>query len=119
MENSRSLAHSSPGEVIPLSTISRAHPAKTSGSIQARIAAAERRSGRTEGSVKLVAVTKKWPAELIRPLVAAGAVDLGENYPQELWRKVEMLANSRNACAGISSATSRPTRPNEPCRWYA
>ena len=41
----------------------------------------------------LVAVTKKWPAELVRPLVAAGAVDLGENYPQELWKKVEALAD--------------------------
>ena len=60
-------------------------------SIQARITAAERRAGRAEGSVKLVAVTKQWPAELIPPLVAAGALDLGENYPQELWRKADSL----------------------------
>jgi PLP dependent protein len=39
-----------------------------------------------------VAVTKKWSAELVRPLVAAGVRDLGENYPQELWKKVEALA---------------------------
>jgi len=61
-------------------------------SVRGRIAAAARRSGRAEASVELVAVTKKWPAELVRPLVAAGVLDLGENYPQELWRKVESLA---------------------------
>ncbi len=62
-------------------------------SVQGRIAAAARRSGRAEAAVKLVAVTKKWPAELVRPLVAAGALDLGENYPQELWKKVESLTD--------------------------
>ena len=33
------------------------------------------------------------PIELIRPLIEAGARDLGENYPQELWRKAEALAD--------------------------
>ena len=61
-------------------------------SVRGRIAAAARRSGRAEASVELVAVTKKWPADLVRPLIAAGVLDLGENYPQELWRKVESLA---------------------------
>ncbi len=41
----------------------------------------------------LVAVTKRCPPELIRPLVELGARDLGENYPQELWKKVEALAD--------------------------
>jgi PLP dependent protein len=62
-------------------------------SVRDRIAAASRRSGRAAEAVTLVAVTKKWPVELLRPLVAAGACDLGENYPQELWRKVEALAD--------------------------
>jgi pyridoxal phosphate enzyme (YggS family) len=61
-------------------------------SVRCRIVAAARRSGRAEASVALVAVTKKWPAEVVRPLVAAGVLDLGENYPQELWRKVDSLA---------------------------
>jgi pyridoxal phosphate enzyme (YggS family) len=61
-------------------------------SVRRRIADAARRSGREAGSVTLVAVTKKWPVELVRPLVEAGALDLGENYPQELWRKVEALS---------------------------
>jgi PLP dependent protein len=55
------------------------------------IAGAARRSGRPAESVRLVAVTKRTPAEWIRPLVACGARDLGENYPQELWRKAESL----------------------------
>jgi pyridoxal phosphate enzyme (YggS family) len=58
-----------------------------------RIAAAAKRSGRPAGAVRLVAVTKRSPSEWIRPLVAAGACDLGENYPQELWRKAEALAD--------------------------
>jgi pyridoxal phosphate enzyme (YggS family) len=59
--------------------------------VRARIAEAATRSGRPPGSVRLVAVTKRNPPELIRPLVALGQRDLGENYPQELWRKAEEL----------------------------
>ncbi|MGP0066996.1 MAG: YggS family pyridoxal phosphate-dependent enzyme [Isosphaeraceae bacterium] len=58
-----------------------------------RIAEAARRSGRPVEAVRLVAVTKRSPPEWIRPLVACGARDLGENYPQELWRKTEALAD--------------------------
>jgi pyridoxal phosphate enzyme (YggS family) len=62
-------------------------------SVQNRIAEAAERAGRPQGSVRLVAVTKKSPPEWIRPLVGFGACDLGENYPQELWRKREALAD--------------------------
>jgi pyridoxal phosphate enzyme (YggS family) len=58
-----------------------------------RITVAARRAGRPAESVRLVAVTKRSPVEWIRPLVACGACDLGENYPQELWRKAEALAD--------------------------
>ncbi len=61
--------------------------------VHARIAAAAARSGRPADAVRLVAVTKRNPPEWIRPLVACGAVDLGENYPQELWSKAESLAD--------------------------
>jgi PLP dependent protein len=61
--------------------------------VGARVAEAARRSGRTAGSIRLVAVTKRSPIEWIRPLVACGVRDLGENYPQELWRKAESLAD--------------------------
>jgi pyridoxal phosphate enzyme (YggS family) len=62
-------------------------------SVRERIAAAARRSGRPEEAVRLIAVTKKSPPEWVRPLVALGASDLGENYPQELWNKCELLAD--------------------------
>jgi pyridoxal phosphate enzyme (YggS family) len=59
--------------------------------VYSRIAAAAGRSGRDATSVRLVAVTKKSSPEWIRPLVGLGACDLGENYPQELWRKRDAL----------------------------
>jgi pyridoxal phosphate enzyme (YggS family) len=60
-------------------------------SVRSRIAAAARRAGRDPASVTLVAVTKRTPVELIQPLMESGVLDLGENYPQELWKKVELL----------------------------
>ena len=61
--------------------------------VQNRIVEAARRSGRSAEAVRLVAVTKRSPPEWIRPLITCGARDLGENYPQELWRKAEALAD--------------------------
>jgi pyridoxal phosphate enzyme (YggS family) len=63
-------------------------------SVRGRIAAAARRAGRDPGAVTLVAVTKRNPTELIAPLIACGATELGENYPQELWKKAEALAGA-------------------------
>jgi len=60
--------------------------------VRGRIAAAAARSGRDPGSVTLVAVTKRNPPAMVRPLVDLGVEDLGENYPQELWGKAEALA---------------------------
>ena len=62
-------------------------------SVQRLIAEAARRSGRPADAVRLVAVTKKSPLESIRAVVACGARDLGENYPQELWSKIDALAD--------------------------
>jgi pyridoxal phosphate enzyme (YggS family) len=59
--------------------------------VRGRMARAAERSGRAPGAVGLVAVTKRQPAEAARRLVELGAVDLGENYPQELWEKVATL----------------------------
>ena len=56
-----------------------------------RIAAAARRAGRNEASVRLVAVSKKHPPEAIAEAYAAGQRDFGENYPQELVHKAEAL----------------------------
>ena len=60
-------------------------------SVNDQIVEAASRSGRGRSEIKLVAVTKKNPPEAIQALVEAGADTLGENYPQELWSKVEAL----------------------------
>jgi pyridoxal phosphate enzyme (YggS family) len=62
-------------------------------SVRHRIAEAAQRSGRTTDDVTLVVVTKRLPIEVARPLAALGALDLGENYPQELWKKVDSLTD--------------------------
>ncbi len=48
-----------------------------------RIAAAAQRAGRRPEAVRLVVVTKGQPVEKALAAVAAGARDLGENYPEE------------------------------------
>ena len=56
-----------------------------------RISAACERAGRPPDSARLVAVTKQVPVEWAAALVQLGQAELGENYPQELWRKEELL----------------------------
>jgi PLP dependent protein len=51
--------------------------------VLARIAAAERKAGRAAGSAELVAVTKTFDADAIRPVIAAGQRRFGENRVQE------------------------------------
>lgn len=67
------------------------------GSVRERLEAAALRSGRGPGCVTLVAVTKKVSSPLVRSLVGLGCLDLGENYPQELWRKGDELADLRDS----------------------
>ncbi|MBI5488192.1 MAG: YggS family pyridoxal phosphate-dependent enzyme [Deltaproteobacteria bacterium] len=61
--------------------------------IRARIAAAARRAGRDPAGITLVAVSKTREADEIRAAVAAGQLDFGENYAQELAAKREALAD--------------------------
>ena len=49
-----------------------------------RIAAAARAAGRAPDSVRLLAVSKKMPADDVRAALAAGQRAFGENYAQEL-----------------------------------
>jgi pyridoxal phosphate enzyme (YggS family) len=53
------------------------------GEVRARIAAAEKAAHRAPGSVRLIAVSKTFDAEAIRPVIAAGQRDFGENRVQE------------------------------------
>jgi pyridoxal phosphate enzyme (YggS family) len=59
--------------------------------IRERIAQAAARAGRDGAEISLVAVTKTWPAEVIREVVAQGPVILGENKLQEAERKIPQL----------------------------
>ena len=59
--------------------------------VRARIAAAARHAGRDPADVKLLAVSKTWPAEAVREAAAAGQRAFGENYVQEGVDKVEAL----------------------------
>jgi PLP dependent protein len=64
--------------------------------IQARIERARARSS-SGAEVTLIAVSKTQPPEHVRALVAAGQRHFGENYAQELARKVDGLADLRDA----------------------
>ena len=59
--------------------------------VEERIQAACDRSGRKREDVLLVAVSKTKPVEMIKEVMTAGIVDFGENKPQELRDKYEVL----------------------------
>jgi pyridoxal phosphate enzyme (YggS family) len=61
--------------------------------VRERIAAARRRAGRPAESVKLIAVSKTFPAERIRQAYEAGLRDFGENRVQEAETKRPALAD--------------------------
>lgn len=60
--------------------------------VRQRIEAACRRCGRSPQEVTVVAVTKTVGPEVAALLPELGILDLGENRPQELWRKAAALA---------------------------
>lgn len=62
--------------------------------VEGRIRAACARAGRERSEVSLVAVTKMVPAELAALLPELGVLHLGENRPQELWKKAAALPRS-------------------------
>jgi PLP dependent protein len=61
--------------------------------VRARIARAASRSGRDPASVRLIAVSKTFPAEFVRAAAAAGQIDFGENKVQEALLKIEQTAD--------------------------
>ncbi|RYF70211.1 MAG: YggS family pyridoxal phosphate-dependent enzyme, partial [Comamonadaceae bacterium] len=63
--------------------------------VQARIEAASAQYGRDPGSVRLLAVSKTFPAEALREAHSAGQKAFGENYVQEGVAKIEALADLR------------------------
>jgi pyridoxal phosphate enzyme (YggS family) len=66
--------------------------------VRARIAAACIAAGRPMESVRLLAVSKTWPAASVREAVAAGQRAFGENYVQEaIEKKAELASLSRDS----------------------
>ena len=63
--------------------------------IRARIAAAAARAGRPPEAVRLVAVSKTYPADHVLAAVAAGQLDFGENKVQEGLQKIAGATDNR------------------------
>jgi PLP dependent protein len=61
--------------------------------VRDRIAAAARAAGRDPASVRLLAVSKTWPAEDVRVLAGLGQLHFAENRVQELTAKAAALAD--------------------------
>lgn len=59
--------------------------------VRSRIVEAARRAGRDPLAITLVAVTKRHSDDAARGILTEGVMDLGENYPQELWARAAAL----------------------------
>jgi pyridoxal phosphate enzyme (YggS family) len=57
--------------------------------VRARIASAAGRAGRDPASIRLVAVSKTFPADAVRAAATAGQIDFGENKVQEALQKID------------------------------
>jgi len=61
--------------------------------VRSRIERAAGRAGRDPTSIRLVAVSKTFPAEYVRALADAGQIDFGENKVQEALQKMDQLSD--------------------------
>lgn len=64
--------------------------------VQKRVEAACKRAGRDSSEVTLIAVSKTKPVSMIDEIMAEGIVDFGENKPQELKEKYDVLPKNLN-----------------------
>jgi PLP dependent protein len=78
--------------------------------VQERIAAAAREGGRPEGEITLVAVSKTFTADAIRPVIEAGHRVFGENRVQEAQGKWPAL---KEAFPGIELHLIGPLQSNK------
>ena len=60
--------------------------------VQERIRAAAQACGRPESDIRLVAVSKTMPAEIVKEAIEIGMTDFGENYIQEAREKITTLS---------------------------
>lgn len=59
--------------------------------VKERIAKAAEESGRNPDDIKLIAVTKTYPTDVMNEAVKLGVTDIGENKPQEVRDKFEAI----------------------------
>jgi hypothetical protein len=79
--------------------------------VQARIAAACALAGREPATVRLLAVSKTWPAAAVAEAAAAGQAAFGESYVQEGVAKADELAGLGLEWHFIGPLQSNKTRP--------
>jgi len=79
--------------------------------LRARVAKLEDSCGREPGQVRLVAVSKKHPADAIRQAFGAGQADFGENFLQEALEKMPELSDLPLVWHFIGRIQSNKTRP--------
>jgi len=77
----------------------------------ARIETAARQAGRDPAGVRLLAVSKTWPASDVQAAIAAGQRAFGENYVQEGVDKIAALAGQGLEWHFIGPLQSNKTRP--------
>ena len=65
--------------------------------VEGRIQNAAQRAGRSRSEINLIAVTKKFPADVIRQAYSVGLRCFGENYVQEFESKHPALADLEDA----------------------
>jgi len=63
--------------------------------VRQRIKSAAERVGRNADDIKLVAVSKTKPVEMIKDALSLGQYDFGENYAQELRDKMAEISDAR------------------------
>jgi pyridoxal phosphate enzyme (YggS family) len=79
--------------------------------VQSRIVAACAAAGRDPRQVRLLAVSKTWPAEAVREAAACGQHAFGESYAQEAAAKAALLADLDLEWHFIGPLQSNKTRP--------
>ena len=62
--------------------------------IEARVAEAAKKAGRNPEDVRLVAVSKTKPVEMVKEALESGQLIFGENYIQEAMEKIETMDGS-------------------------
>ncbi|MEW5754930.1 MAG: YggS family pyridoxal phosphate-dependent enzyme [Pseudomonadota bacterium] len=78
--------------------------------VKARTAEAARRCGRDPAGVMLLAVSKTFPAEVVRQVAELGQRDFGENYLKEALEKIRALADLDLCWHFIGPIQSNKTR---------